>query len=104
VLSVASSVVLTLDMWYGNAKEDDNSIVSHCVNANWELQKRVIGLIRLIEVKHIVERIVVVVKEYRLIYKIFSVTLDNAFSNLKGMHTLTPLFASYLGPDPSPEP
>lgn len=68
VLSVPSSVVLTLDMWYGNAKEDDNSVVSHYVNANWELQKRVIGLIRLIEVKHtvenIVERIVVVVKEY----------------------------------------
>jgi hypothetical protein len=102
VLSVPSSVVLTLDMWYGNAKEDDNSVVSHYVNANWELQKRVIGLIRLIEVKHTVERIVVVVKEYRLIYKILYVTLDNAFSNLKAMQT--PLFASYLGPDPSPKP
>ena len=68
-------------------------------------KKRVIGL-RLIEVKHsgenIAERIAVVV-EYCLIDKIFSVTLDNASSNAKAMNTLTPLFAGYLDPNPSPD-
>ena len=51
VLPAASSVALTSDIWSGNAKEDYISVVAHYVNADWELQKKVIGL-RLIEVKH----------------------------------------------------
>jgi hypothetical protein len=105
VLLATSLVALTSDIWSGNAKEDYISVVCHYVNADWELQKRVIGL-KLIVVRHtsenIAERIAIVV-EYCLIDKIFSVTLDNASSNSKAMDTLTPLFAGYLGPDPSPE-
>ena len=104
VLPTTSSVALTSYIWSGNAKEDYISVVCHYVNADWELQKRVIGL-RLIEVRHtgqnIAERIGVVVEEFCLVDKIFSVTLDNASSNSKAMDTLTPLFAGYLGPDPS---
>ena len=44
------------------------------------------------------------IEEYGLIDKVFSVTLDNASSNAKAMNTLISMFASYLGPDPSPEP
>jgi hypothetical protein len=55
VLSTASSVALTSDIWSGNA-EDYISVVAHYVNADWELQKNVIGL-RLIEVKHSSENI-----------------------------------------------
>jgi hypothetical protein len=106
VLPTTSSVALTSDIWSGNAKEDYISVVCHYVNADWELQKRDIGL-RLIEVRHtgqnIAERIVVVVEEFCLVDNIFSVTLDNASSNSKVMDTLTPLFAGYLGPDPLPE-
>jgi hypothetical protein len=51
VLSAASSVALTLDIWSGNVEEDYISVVAHYVNADWELQKKVIGF-RLIEVKH----------------------------------------------------
>jgi len=51
--------------------------------------------------KNIAERIAVMVEEFGLIDKIFSVTLDNASSNAKAMDTLTPMFASYLGPDPN---
>jgi hypothetical protein len=51
VLSAASSVALTLDIWSGNVEEDYISVVAHYVNADWELQKRVISF-RLIEVKH----------------------------------------------------
>ena len=40
VLSVASSVALTLDIWFGNAKEDYISVVAHYVSAVWELQKK----------------------------------------------------------------
>ena len=55
MLPVASSVVLTSDIWSGDAKEDYISVVSHYMNADWELQKKIIGL-RLIEVKHIGEK------------------------------------------------
>jgi hypothetical protein len=63
-------------------------------------------VLRLIEVSHsgvnIVESIVVV-EEYGLVNKIFFVTLDNASSNTSAMNTLTPIFASYLVPDPDPD-
>ena len=55
VLPAASAVALTSDIWSGNAKENYISIVAHFVNADWELQKKIIGL-RLIEVKHIGEK------------------------------------------------
>ena len=54
--------------------------------------------------ENIAERIDVVIDEFALTDKVFSITLDNASSNSKAMNELTPLFASYLGPDPSPEP
>ena len=54
--------------------------------------------------ENIAEKITCVVEEFGLIDKIFSVTLDNASSNAKAMDTLTPMFAGYLGCDPSPEP
>jgi hypothetical protein len=61
----------------------------------------------LIEVKHtgenIAERIACVIKEYGLIDKVFSVILDNVSSNVKAMNILTPMFASYLGPDSTTE-
>ena len=44
------------------------------------------------------------VEEFGLIDKIFSITLDNSSSNAKAIDTLTPMFAGYLGYDPSPEP
>ena len=61
MLSAASSIALTSDIWSGNGKEDYISVVAHYVNVDWELQKKLIGL-RLIEVKHsgenITERVV----------------------------------------------
>ena len=45
-----SSVVVTSDIWSGNAKEDYLSVVVHYVNSAWELKKRIIEL-RLIEKK-----------------------------------------------------
>ena len=53
---------------------------------------------------NIAERIACVIEKYGLIDKVFSITLDNASSNAKAMKTLTPMFADYLGPDPTPEP
>ena len=54
--------------------------------------------------KNTAEKIACVVKEFGLIDKVFSVTLDNASSNVKAMDTLTHMFVGYLGCDPSPEP
>ena len=90
MLFAASSLVLTSDIWSGNAKEDYISVVAHFVSIDWELQKNVIRL-RLIEVKHtgenIAERVTCVVVEFGLIDKVFYITLDNASSNAKAMET-----------------
>jgi hypothetical protein len=56
VLSSASSIALTSDVWSRNAKEDYISVVAHYMSAGWVLQKKVIGL-RLIEVRHTGENI-----------------------------------------------
>jgi hypothetical protein len=40
VLSAASSVALTSDIWSDNAKKDYISVVTHYVSADWELQKK----------------------------------------------------------------
>jgi hypothetical protein len=107
VLPAASSVSLTSDIWSGNAKEDYISVVAHYVNADWELQKRVIEF-RLIELKNsgenIADRVGSVVEELDLIDKIFAVTLDNTSSNAKAMETLTPMFFGYLDSDSDPAP
>jgi hypothetical protein len=107
VLSGASSIALTSDIWSGNAKEDYISVVAHYVSADWELQKKVIAL-RLIESKHtgenIADKVGTVLQEFGLFDKIFSITLDNASSNAKAMETLSPLCAGYLGYEPAPEP
>jgi hypothetical protein len=49
--SSVSFVALNSDIWFGNAKEDYISVVAHYVNADWVLEKRVIGM-RLIDVSH----------------------------------------------------
>jgi hypothetical protein len=96
---------LTSDIWSGNAKEDYISIVAHYVSADWELQKKVVGL-RLIDVSHsgenIADRIASVVEEFGLIDKVFSVSLDNASANSRAYEILTPVFFGYLGSYPAP--
>ena len=105
VLPAASSVYLTSDIWSGNAKEDYISVVAHYVSADWELQKKVVGL-RLIDVSHsgenIADRISSVVEEFGLIDKVFSVSLDNASANSRAYEILQPMFFSYLGSYPAP--
>jgi hypothetical protein len=39
-LPAASSVSLTFDIWFGNAKEDYISVVCHYVNKEWEIEKK----------------------------------------------------------------
>jgi hypothetical protein len=51
-----TSVAVTSDIWSGNAKEDYLSVVGHYINADWQLEKRVLGL-RLIDVSHNAENI-----------------------------------------------
>ncbi|BAH93429.1 Os06g0258800 [Oryza sativa Japonica Group] len=95
-----NSVALTSDIWSGNAKEDYLSVVAHFVNSDWQLEKRILGLV-LIDVKHtaenISERVLSVVEEYGLTDKVFSITLDNASSNTKAMDFLKPKLSAYVG-------
>ena len=69
-----SSVCLTFDIWSDNVKQDYLSVVIHFVSADWELEKRVIGL-RLIDVSHsganIAERVQFIVTEFGLKDKVF---------------------------------
>lgn len=98
--SNVSCVALTSDIWSGNAKEDYISVVAHYVNADWVLEKRVIGM-RLIDVSHsganIADRVKTVITEFGLIDKVFSITLDNASANTNAMNILTPQFSGYVG-------
>jgi hypothetical protein len=95
LLSDASCVCLTSDIWSDNAKEDYLSVVVHFVTTDWELEKRIIGF-RLIDCSHsgvnTFERISLVLYEYDLTSKVLSVTLDNA----SAMDYLTPSMSSYL--------
>ena len=84
VLKHVSSVALTSDIWSGKAKEDYISVVSHFVNSDWCLEKRLPDL-RHIEVAHtgynIAERVQMVTDDYGITNKIFAIVLDNASSN-----------------------
>jgi hypothetical protein len=44
-------VCLTSDIWSGKAKEDYLSVVAHYINPDWQLEKRVLGLV-LIDCSH----------------------------------------------------
>jgi hypothetical protein len=100
--NVVSSVAITSDIWSGKAKEDYLSVVAHFINADWQLEKRVLGL-RLIDVSHnadnIAERVHNVLAEYGILNKVFSVTLDNASANKNAMDRLKPVLKEYLGAD-----
>jgi hypothetical protein len=74
--------------------------VAHFINADWQLEKRVLGL-RLIDVSHnadnIAKRVKSVFAEYGILNKVFSVTLDNASANKNAMDKLKPILKEYLG-------
>jgi hypothetical protein len=95
-------VCLTSDIWSGNAKEDYLSVVAHYINSDWQLEKRVLGLV-LIDVSHngqnIVDCVASVLADYGLSKKVFAVTLDNASSNASAMQKLRPILSKYLGFD-----
>ena len=67
--SAVNCVCLTSDIWSGNAKEDYFSVVVHYINSDWQLEKRVLGLV-LIDVSHngqnIVDHVVSVLTDYGL--------------------------------------
>jgi hypothetical protein len=95
-------VCLTSDIWSNNAKEDYLSVLAHYINPNWQIEKRVLGLV-LIDCSHngenIVYRVESVLAKYGVLEKVFSVTLDNASSNMSAMHMLRPILSKYLGID-----
>ena len=101
-------VCLTSDIWSGKAKEDYLSVVAHYINPDWQLEKRVLGLV-LIDCSHngqnIADRVASVLAEYGVLEKVFAVTLDNASSNVSAMRMLRPILSKYLGLDvPSEDP
>ena len=81
-------VCLTSDIWSGKAKEDYLSVVAHYINPDWQLEKRVLGLV-LIDCSHngqnIADRVASVLGDYGVAEKVFAITLDNASSNVSAM-------------------
>jgi hypothetical protein len=96
----ASSIAITSDIWFDNAKEDYLSVVAHYINKGWLLEKRIIGL-RLIESAHtgenIADHIFAVIDDFGCTNKVISITLDNASSNSKAMEKLRHLLSGYVG-------
>ena len=94
-------------IWFGNAKEDYLSVITHYINSDWQLEKRVLDLV-LIDVSHNVQNIADLVAsvlvDYGLTEKVFAVTLDNASSNASAMQKLKPIMSKYLGFDVMDEP
>jgi hypothetical protein len=92
-------VCLTSDIWSSKAKEDYLSVVAHYINPNWQLEKRVLGLV-LIDCTHngenIVDRVASVLVDYGVLEKMFAVTLDNASSNVSSMQLLRPILSNIL--------
>ena len=105
VMPGVSSICLTSDIWSGNAKKDYITVVAHYITVDWELKKSVIGF-KLIEVSHnginIVECIADVLRDFGLLNKVFSISLDNAYANTTVVLTLTPMLDGYLGFDVDP--
>ena len=93
-------VRLTSDIWFVNVKEDYLSVVAHYINSYWQLEKRVLGL-KLIDCSHngqnIADLVASVLVDYGLTGKVFTVTLDNASSNVSAMQKLRPVLSKYLG-------
>jgi hypothetical protein len=96
----ASSIAITSDIWWGNAKENYLNVVAHYINKDWMLEKRIIGL-RLIESAHtcvnIAGHIYNVIDDFGCTNKVISITLDNASSNSRAMEKLKPLLSGYVG-------
>jgi hypothetical protein len=99
LLEQSSCVCLTSDIWSSLAKDDYLSVVFHFVTDDWELEKRIVGM-RLIDCSHsgvnIAERMLQVISEYNMDYKVFSITLDNASANAYAMIELTPNLVPYV--------
>jgi hypothetical protein len=99
ILNTTSCVCLTSDIWSGNAMEDYLSVVFHFVTEDWELDKHVAGM-RLIDCSHtginIAERIMQVISEYSMSFKVFSITLDSASTNACAMTELVPHLVPYV--------
>lgn len=99
--NACSTIAILYDICNGYTKEDYLSMVSHFVNSNQGLEKRSIGL-HLIDVSHsgpnIVERVGLLLDEWKLTDKIFTFTLENASSsaNSNSMTSLTHEFVGYF--------
>jgi hypothetical protein len=102
VMSGVSSVYITSDIWSGNAKEDYITVVAHYITSDRELKKSVIGFKPIEDGVNIADCINGVLRDWGLLGKVFSVSLDNASANTTVMLTLTPLRDGYLGYDVDP--
>ena len=92
-------IALTSDIWAAKSNQDYLSVVSHYLDCQWILQKRIIGF-RLIDRSHnafnITTNILSVLSEFGITNRIIAITLDNASANTKAMESLENELNQYM--------
>ena len=93
-------IALTSDIWAARSNQDYISVVSHYLDPQWQLQKRIIGF-RLIDHSHsalnITDNIMSVLNEFGISNCIISITLDNASANTAAIRFLENNLSEYIG-------
>lgn len=95
-----SSAAITSDIWFAHAKEDYFSVVTHFINTDWHLEKKVLGL-WLIDASHnsqsISDCVAVVLQDYGILDNVCALTLDNTSANVVTVDKLKPMLKEFMG-------
>ncbi|KAL2933812.1 putative AC transposase [Bienertia sinuspersici] len=84
-------ISLTFDTWTSTIREPFVCVIAHCIDDDWLIQKRIICFEAMEEAHNgfnIKIRIFNCCKNFHLVDKLYSISLDNATSNTKAMEFL----------------
>ena len=83
-IEVSSKFCLTTDMWHSIVDEGYLSLTAHYIDDDWKLHNKIIAFCHVPpphNANMIHERLIALIKEWKLQQKVFSITLDNAKYN-----------------------
>lgn len=83
-IGVSSKFCLTTDMWHSIVDEGYLSLTAHYIDDDWKLHNKIIAFCHVPpphNANMIHERLIAIIKEWKLQQKVFSITLDNAKYN-----------------------
>ncbi|XP_024626091.1 zinc finger BED domain-containing protein RICESLEEPER 2-like [Medicago truncatula] len=98
-LRIVNKICLTTDLWKSqNQKIEYMVLTGHFIDADWVLQKRVLGFVHVPPPRHgvdIADAIFKCLKEWGIENKIFSVSVDNAYYNDRCLKELKVLLSRH---------